>query len=158
MSLKKIVIIMIAIMMLFTGANSVFANQTKLEESVKKVIGTEYAWGGTSTEGFDCSGFILYTFLQFDVKLPRTTVTQSQAGTALKKSELREGDLVFFNTNGKGISHAGIYLGGGRFAHSSSNKGVTISKLSDTYYNKRYVTARRVVSWETYSNMTDSLN
>jgi cell wall-associated NlpC family hydrolase len=136
----------------------VFANQSKLEESVNEVIGTEYAWGGTSTEGFDCSGFILYTFLRFDVKLPRTTVTQSQAGAIVKKNEMREGDLVFFNTSGKGISHAGIYLGGGRFAHSSSSKGVTISNLSDKYYRKRYVTARRVVSEEIYSNMTDSIN
>lgn len=78
------------------------------------------------------------------MELPRTSSSQALEGTKVEKDELLPGDLVFFNTSGAGISHAGIYVGEGAFAHSSSSKGVTISKLSETYYAKRYVTARRV--------------
>lgn len=139
--------------MLFAGGGSVFAGQTPLNESVSEVIGTPYKWGGTTEKGFDCSGFIIYIFDQFKVKLPRTSSTQAKTGTEVSKDELREGDLVFFNTSGNGISHAGIYMGDGKFAHSSSSKGVVVSKLSDSYYKDRYVTARRVISSETYSSI-----
>jgi len=139
--------------MLFAGGGSVFAGQSPLNESVTEVLGTPYKWGGTTEKGFDCSGFIIYIFDQFKVKLPRTSSTQAQTGTEVSQDELREGDLVFFNTSGNGISHAGIYMGDGKFAHSSSSKGVVVSKLSDSYYKERYVTARRVVSSATYSSI-----
>jgi len=140
---------------IFAGGGSVYAGQgqVQLKASVSEVVGTPYKWGGTTVNGFDCSGFLLYIFKQFDVKLPRTSKTQASQGTEVAKSQLREGDLVFFNTSGKGISHAGVYVGGGKFAHSSSSKGVTITSLSDSYYKKRYVTARRVISSTTYKKM-----
>ncbi|MNL73147.1 Murein DD-endopeptidase MepS/Murein LD-carboxypeptidase precursor [compost metagenome] len=72
----------------------------------------------------------------------------------MSKDDLRLGDLVFFNTFGNGVSHAGIYIGDGQFAHSSSSRGVRISKLSESYYRDRYVTARRVVSDTSYRQMT----
>ncbi|MGN7454188.1 C40 family peptidase [Paenibacillus pasadenensis] len=145
--------------MLFIGGGSVLADKSassELIDSVDEVIGTPYKWGGTTVKGFDCSGFILHIFNQFDVKLPRTSKSQAEVGNKVDKEELREGDLVFFNTSGRGISHAGIYIGEGKFAHSSSSKGVTISKLSDDYYEKRYVTARRVVTEDTFTAMMDS--
>ncbi|MFS0728427.1 C40 family peptidase [Paenibacillus sp. 1P07SE] len=128
---------------------------TKLADLIQEVVGTPYKWGGTSIKGFDCSGFILHIFNQFDVKLPRTSSTQAQVGDKVNKKDLRHGDLVFFNTSGKGISHAGIYIGEGKFAHSSSSKGVTISRLSDSYFEKRYVTARRVVTESTFIKMME---
>lgn len=140
-------------MTIFAGGTSAFASQAKLKESVNAVVGTPYKYGGTTTKGFDCSGFVRYIFNKFDVSLPRTSKSQAAVGEKVAKSDLREGDLVFFNTSGKGISHAGVYVGGGKFAHSSSSKGVTISKLSDSYYKKRYVTARRVVGKKTYAKM-----
>lgn len=136
----------------FSGG-SVYADPIDLRKAVDEVVGTPYKWGGTTTSGFDCSGFILHIFKQYDTKLPRTSNSQSKIGSKVDKDELRPGDLVFFNTNGRGVSHAGIYVGDGQFAHSSSSKGVRISKLSDTYYSKRYVTARRVVSGENYADM-----
>ena len=74
----------------------------------------------------------------------------------MAKDQLRPGDLVFFNTDGKGISHVGVYVGEGKFYHSATDQGVTVTKLSDSYYAKRYVTARRVLSDEQYKQvMTD---
>lgn len=87
--------------------------------------------------------------------LPRTSQSQAKVGTPVAKENLRSGDLVFFNTFGNGISHAGIYLGDDQFAHSSSSKGVSISKLSERYYKDRYVTARRVVDKESYLSMVN---
>ncbi|WP_028561777.1 C40 family peptidase [Paenibacillus pinihumi] len=146
--MKKFILSIVGAAVIFgAGAGTSYAAETpKLSESIDQVMGTPYKWGGTTVEGFDCSGFILYIYNQFDVQLPRTSKTQAEAGTQLEKDELRSGDLVFFNIDGKGISHAGIYVGDGQFAHSSSSKGVTISKLSEPYYEKRYVTARRVIS------------
>jgi cell wall-associated NlpC family hydrolase len=144
--LKKVVVTLLGALILFVSSTgSVFAGETDLSKSISSVVGTPYKWGGTTTAGFDCSGFILYIYKQYNanVKLPRTSKVQATIGTKVEKDELRPGDLVFFNTNGKDISHAGIYVGDGKFAHSSSSKGVVINKLSDSYYDKRYVTARR---------------
>lgn len=110
--------------------------------------------GGTTAAGFDCTGFILYILDKFNAgDLPRTSQSQAKVGTPVSKDDLRVGDLVFFNTFGTGISHAGIYVGDDQFAHSSSSKGVRISRLSESYYRDRYVTARRVVSETSYLKM-----
>ncbi|BCG60436.1 hypothetical protein PUR_38610 [Paenibacillus sp. URB8-2] len=121
---------------------------------MKQVIGTPYLWGGTTVSGFDCTGFILYVMKKFNVNsLPRTSQSQAKEGTPVAKENLRSGDLVFFNTFGKGVSHAGIYIGNNQFAHASSSKGVRISKLSESYYQNRYVTARRVVNDKSFRTM-----
>ncbi len=65
-------------------------------------------------------------------------------GSPVARQNLRRGDLVFFNTSGKGVSHVGIYLGGGLFTHASNSDGVTINRLSEPYYNKRYIGGRRL--------------
>lgn len=155
MSLRKVVVSLLSAVLLFAAAGSVSAAQTDLRKAVNEVVGTPYKWGGTTVAGFDCSGFILHIFNQFNVKLPRTSKSQALAGMKVAREDLRPGDLVFFNTDGRGISHAGIYIGGGEFAHSSSSRGVQISKISETYYDKRYVTARRVISGEDYTVMVN---
>ncbi len=113
--------------------------------TAKKYIGTPYLWGGTTPSGFDCSGFTQYVFRAHGITLPRTSKQQYTAGTYVSKSNLKPGDLVFFNTDGSGISHLGIYIGNNQFIHSSSSKGVVITSLSNTYWAPRYYGARRVL-------------
>lgn len=156
--MKKVSLFMSgALLALSFQANIALADDTQLESAVEDVVGTPYLWGGTTPDGFDCSGFLRYIFEQFNIDLPRTSKMQAEVGDKVAKSELRPGDLVFFNTDGKGISHAGVYLGDELFAHSSSKKGVRISRLDEAYYKNRYVTARRVVYGENYLSMVEEL-
>lgn len=153
--MKKAVLSLLALIVLMSfSAGSAFAS-SKMEDAIDELVGTPYKYGGTTTKGFDCSGFTSYVFKQFKLDLPRSSSSQAQIGKKVDKDDLRAGDLVFFNTSGKGISHVGIYVGDGKFAHSSSSKGVTISKLSESYYVKRYVTARRVMDTDTFEKYAD---
>ncbi|MFQ3587650.1 MAG: LysM peptidoglycan-binding domain-containing protein [Fimbriimonadaceae bacterium] len=107
--------------------------------------GTRYRYGGMSRSGLDCSGFTSLVFQSMGVRLPRTSAQQATVGTAVSRSQLRAGDLVFFNTRGRRISHVGIYVGGGKFVHASSARGnVRVDSMRDGYYDRRFVTARRV--------------
>ncbi|MEK3741058.1 hydrolase [Paenibacillus odorifer] len=136
-------------MALSIGGGSAFAD-SKMESVISKTIGVAYKTGGTSTAGFDCSGFTKYVFKNVGLTLPRTSKAQYSVGTAVSKSNLRSGDLVFFNTLGNGVSHVGIYVGNGKFAQSSSSRGVTITSLSQAYWANRYVGAKRVMSTSAY--------
>jgi cell wall-associated NlpC family hydrolase len=111
-----------------------------------ELINTPYLWGGTSTYGIDCSAFVQTVFkMALNIDLPRTSIMQSTVGEEVKREDLRFGDLIFFNTMGRRISHVGIYLGESVFAHSSSSGGVKTSSLNEDYYSSRFVTARRVI-------------
>lgn len=118
----------------------------KIIATAKQYMGVPYVWGGTSPSGFDCSGLVYYTFRQHGIYLNRTAQTQYQHGTYVSKSNLKPGDLVFFqNTYKVGISHVGIYIGDGQFIHASSSQGVTISYLSNSYWASHYYGARRIL-------------
>lgn len=154
---KKLAAALLSFSIILTiGAGSAFAD-SQMDKVIDKAIGTKYVSGGISTNGFDCSGFTMYVFDKIGINLPHQSGSQYQMGTAISRDNLREGDLVFFNTSGRGVSHVGIYVGGGKFAHASSSKGVTISSLSDSYYVNRYVGAKRIMSTDAYQTVaTDS--
>ncbi len=108
--------------------------------------GTRYHYGGTSKSGIDCSAFTGALNREvFGINLPRTARDQYAACDKIDRDDLKEGDLVFFNTRG-GVSHVGVYLGNGYFVHSSVHSGVTISSLDETYYNKKYIGGGRLAS------------
>jgi cell wall-associated NlpC family hydrolase len=117
---------------------------TGLYEHIEDWYGTRYRYGGEGRSGIDCSAFTrMLVNSSYAVALPRTAHQQYAASMRVDYSELKEGDLVFFNTRG-GISHVGVYLHNGRFVHASSSRGVMISDLSDGYYHSRYIGAGRV--------------
>lgn len=118
---------------------------TAIIATAKKYIGVPYQWGGSTPSGFDCSGFVQYVFKAHGISLPRVSRDQYAAGYAVSKSNLKPGDLVFFNTSGSGVSHLGIYMGNDQFIHASTSKGVIIAQLSSSYWTSRYVGARRVL-------------
>lgn len=110
----------------------------------KTYLGVDYVYGGASSKGFDCSGFTMYIMAKNGIKLPHGATAQYAYGTAVKRSELQAGDLLFFKTGDAPIGHVGIYIGNNQFIHASSAKdGVIISNLGT--YGGKYVGARRVL-------------
>ena len=105
-----------------------------------------YRSGGLSKKGVDCSGLVYLTYRdRFGVKLPRTTKEQVRKGRRVSRKSLRPGDLVFFKT-GFFTKHVGIYVDGGTFLHVSRSAGVTLSRLDNRYWSKRYWQSRRIGS------------
>lgn len=117
----------------------------KIVEVASKYLGYPYRWAGTSPSGFDCSGFVWYSYRTAGKYVPRDLWGQLQAGPRIKQDSLQPGDIVFFeNTYTVGLSHDGIYIGGGRFIHAASeSQGVMISSLSERYWAARYYGATR---------------
>lgn len=116
------------------------------------MIGTPYKFGSSNPDkGVDCSGFVKHVYKQSaDISLPRSAAEMSKEGEKVAKSELKPGDLVFFNTRKKPNSHVGIYAGDGTFVHASSSrtKEVTISRIGEKYWANRFNGARRVLPAE----------
>jgi len=113
-----------------------------------QLVGINYRRGGTSAEsGLDCSGFVQLVYKDaLGLLLPRTAREQSEVGNVVDKSELKPGDLVFFNTMRRAFSHVGIYLGDNHFLHSPrTGAEVRVEDMSQGYWVKRYNGARRVV-------------
>ena len=111
-------------------------------------VGINYRRGGTNPEiGFDCSGFVQLVFKDSIGKLlPRTAKEQSQVGDEIARSELKPGDLVFFNTMRHAFSHVGIYLGDNHFVHAPrTGAEVRVEDMSQGYWTKRYNGARRIL-------------
>ena len=117
-------------------------------EYAKKYLGCKYVAGGASpSTGFDCSGFTTYVYKHFGISLNRSSKGQIKNGTSVSKSNLQLGDIIIFNgSSNTSIGHVGIYIGDNKFIHAANSKeGVIITSLSSSYYQKRYVGARRVI-------------
>ncbi len=122
-------------------------NQSKLNKVAYRYVGLRYRLGGTGKRGIDCSAYTRAVMRQMGVSLPRTARQQARVGYRVAKSNLQPGDLVFFNTLGRGVSHTGLYLGDGLFANANSYRGrVVVENLYTAYWNKRFVSARRVLA------------
>ena len=115
-----------------------------LLKHIDEWYGTRYRYGGTTKSGIDCSAFVQVIYVSaFGTTLPRTAREQYRGCRIISATEMKTGDLVFFNTTG-GISHVGIYLQNNKFIHASTSFGVTISDLFDPYYLGRFLGAGRV--------------
>lgn len=117
-------------------------NVIQLVAHAGELIGSPYLWGGTTPNGFDCSGFIVYVFKKQGVNLPRTVAQMWNHGK--KVSQPSVGDVVFFETYKPGPSHAGIYVGNNQFIQSGTSTGVTISNMNSSYWKSRYLGARQL--------------
>lgn len=125
--------------------NSAGFDANKVIRYALTLKGTSYKSGGTTPDGFDCSGFTMYVFKNsVGISLPHSSSAQSEMGTALGRDELVPGALVYFNTSGNGVSHVGIYIGDNKFIDSSNSKGVAVNSLNDKYWGSRYMGARLV--------------
>jgi cell wall-associated NlpC family hydrolase len=108
-------------------------------------VGHRYIWGGTSPDGFDCSGLVYYVYKQFGYTLNRIAADQAMNGVHVDASQLQPGDILCFYSGGSYIGHVGIYIGDGKFVHAANSAtGVVITELSG-YYNTRGFEARRIV-------------
>lgn len=120
----------------------------RLMRVVRTYLGIPYQWGGTTRKGMDCSALTRAVVREvYGIELPRTSKQMYRLGKPQERGALRRGDLVFFriDDSGPGVSHVGIYVGDGEFAHASSSRGAVIDPLSSSYFEKRYAGARRIL-------------
>jgi cell wall-associated NlpC family hydrolase len=132
-----------------SGAESQAAGSGRVQSVLSRafaLLGTPYRWGGTSTDGFDCSGLVGYVFRNaLGIELPRVSRDMANSGTSVERSQLTAGDLVFFSTHSKGVDHVGIYVGDGKFLHAPrTGRDVTVSNLDTGYWSGKFIQARRV--------------
>lgn len=113
--------------------------------AARSVVGTPYASGGNDASGFDCSGLTVFAFKKAGITLPRTSFEQYKEGTAVEKTAIQPGDLVFFSTAGAGASHVGIATSATTVI-SATTKGVMEHEIDDDYWGAAYVGARRVTA------------
>ena len=111
----------------------------------REMLGKPYRYAGDTPAGFDCSGLVKYSYGRAGVSMPRDTQSQRRMSVLVSMRSLREGDLLFFDQEGKKTSHVGLYLGNGRFIHAPSSGGkVRTDSLNAEFWKKHLVEARRV--------------
>ncbi|MBS4198043.1 C40 family peptidase [Bacillus sp. FJAT-49732] len=155
MSVKKsswVIAVITALALMFSSLFSLNAdaaaqtNGDKVVAYAQTLKGKPFKWGGTTTKGFDASGFTQYVYAKsVKVTLPRTSADQFKKGKDVKLKDLKIGDLVFYKTNGKSVSFVGIYVGKQQFISATSN-GVKVQSMNTTYWKNQYVGAKRIVN------------
>lgn len=127
--------------------NTATSGAVDIANFAMQFVGCSYVYGGTSPSGFDCSGLVYYCFGQFGIQLKRTANDQmNNNGTAVSRSNLQVGDLVFFGYGGY-ADHVGIYIGNNNFVHAANpSSGVRVSSMDETYYVNKYLGARRIAT------------
>ncbi|MDY6064836.1 MAG: cell wall-binding repeat-containing protein [Finegoldia sp.] len=125
-------------------------SQSKIDKIIslaKSQVGKAYVYGSAGPNAFDCSGLTSFLYKQVGVSLNRSSRDQASNGVAVSRSNLKPGDLMFFNTGGYGISHVGLYIGDNKLIHASTpSTGVIVSDINGNYYRDTFVTARRVLA------------
>ena len=127
-------------------AQPTISSRPSVSRAAYRHIGARYVYGASGPYRFDCSGFTKYVLKQYGVNLPHSAALQARQGRPVRRSGLMPGDLVFFDTFGRGISHVALYVGDNKVVHATNPRdGVVVSSLSERYWSARYVTARRVM-------------
>lgn len=117
-----------------------------LGEIIDRYLGRPSTGTAKERKGYDCSEFVGAVYSEYvSIHLPRTTEKLFVTGRRVEPGDLYFGDLVFFDTGGRGVSHVGIFVGFDEFVHASSSNGIIISSLQDKYFKKRYLGARRIM-------------
>ena len=117
----------------------------KALDYAKEMLGKPYKYAGDTPEGFDCSGLVKYSYGRAGIAMPRDTQSQRRMSMLVSEHAMREGDLLFFDQEGKKTSHVGMYLGKGRFIHAPSSGGkVRTDSINAEFWKKHFVEARRV--------------
>jgi lipoprotein Spr len=134
--------------LLISPSESYLAMQ--MVNNAMEFLGVRYRGGGTTTAGMDCSGMVTAVFDIFDIKLPRSSHEMATVGEKISEKDVRKGDLIFFKTSRRGISHVGIVTevtddNEIKFIHSSTSQGVVISSMNEPYYRKTFVQINRVL-------------
>lgn len=112
-----------------------------------KMQGKPYRYGGNNPAGFDCSGLVQYSYGRAGLKLPHGTRELLKTSQPIKPSQLQQGDLLFFNEDGKASSHVGIYIGNDRFVHApSTGKRVHVSQMNQPHWRRQFAGARRLTT------------
>ena len=153
---KNLLLLISAFVFLLTldSCSNKMSKRQKKEVIIAKArsyTGTPYKWGGTSMKGMDCSGLLLNSFKAVEIDIPRTSTEQKKTGKRVSRGEIKKGDLVFFATSKKKrkVTHVGLVTkvqgGNVTFIHASTSKGVTESSLDNSYWDKRYRQARRIL-------------
>lgn len=133
------------------NTGSISGNRNSVVKGANQYMGVPYKYGGNTRTGFDCSGLVVKVFDENNYKMPRRSADQGNAGSSVRVEDVRPGDLLFFATSGGStISHVGIVnnienSGEIKFIHASTSKGVIISSLNESYWNKAFLFARSVL-------------
>jgi cell wall-associated NlpC family hydrolase len=127
------------------GTRASTQQAARATEVALSMVGRPYRYGGATPAGFDCSGLVSYSYAQAGVRASRETRSLRAQATFIRTVDLRRGDLLFFDQEGKKSSHVALYLGDGRFVHAPSSGGkVRIDRLDDEFWRRYFVDARRI--------------
>jgi len=117
----------------------------QIAAQARSLVGSPYRYGGTSPDGFDCSGLVFFVHRQAGIAVPRTAATQFGAARRVATTDLVPGDVVFFHSGGRDITHVGVYVGSGEFVHApKSGRPVSYARLGDDYYAVNFAGAGRL--------------